>query len=146
MESYSRHLIIMATWFWGLPWSCEQVKSCLQCRRRGFDPWFEKIPGGREWQSTPVFFPGESYEKWSLVGCSPKGRKESDMTEHAHILFNMNFTLMPSYLLQLSHHVKYETSDEFIACWLNLRNCPSHLEKWSRGVVSIGKVGQVHRL
>ena len=33
----------------------------------------------------------------------------------------------------------------FIECWLNLRNCPSHLEKWSRGVVIIEKAGQVHR-
>ena len=28
--------------------------------RRGFDPWFEKIPWRRAWQPTPVFLPRES--------------------------------------------------------------------------------------
>ena len=30
---------------------------------------------------TPVFLPGESYGLRSLVGYSPRGRKESDTTE-----------------------------------------------------------------
>ena len=41
----------------------------------------------REWQSTPVLFPGESHRRRSLAGYSPWGRKESDMTErltHTH--------------------------------------------------------------
>ena len=33
-----------------------------------------------KWQSTPVFLPGESHGQRSLVGYSPKGCKESDMT------------------------------------------------------------------
>ena len=40
-----------------------------------------KIPWRREWQSTPVFLPGESHGQRSLGGYSPQGRKESDMTE-----------------------------------------------------------------
>ena len=28
--------------------------------RHGFDPWVEKIPWRRAWQTTPVFLPGES--------------------------------------------------------------------------------------
>ena len=35
----------------------------------------------RKWQPTPVFLPGESHGRRSLVGCSPWGRTESDMTE-----------------------------------------------------------------
>ena len=35
----------------------------------------------REWQPTPVFLSGESHGKRSLVGYSPWGHKESDMTE-----------------------------------------------------------------
>ena len=31
----------------------------------------------------PVFLPGESHGQRSLVGYSPKGRRESDMTEQA---------------------------------------------------------------
>ena len=33
---------------------------------------------GQGWQPTPVFLPGESHEWRSLVGYSPRGRKESD--------------------------------------------------------------------
>ena len=40
-----------------------------------------KIAGRRQWHPTPVLLPGKSYERRSLVGCSPWGRKESDMTE-----------------------------------------------------------------
>ena len=31
----------------------------LQCGRPRFDPWVRKIPWRREWQPTPVFWPGE---------------------------------------------------------------------------------------
>ena len=39
-----------------------------------------KIPWRRKWQPTPVFLPGNSYGQKILVGYSPWGRKESDMT------------------------------------------------------------------
>ena len=35
----------------------------------------------RKWQLTPVFLPGESQGRGSLVGCSLWGRTESDTTE-----------------------------------------------------------------
>ena len=35
----------------------------------------------RQWQTTPVLLPGKSHGRRSLVGCSPWGGKESDMTE-----------------------------------------------------------------
>ena len=35
----------------------------------------------RKWQPTPVFLPGESQGRGSLVGCRPWGRAESDITE-----------------------------------------------------------------
>ena len=40
-----------------------------------------KIPWRREWLPTAVFFPEESHGQRSLVGCSPWGYKESDLTE-----------------------------------------------------------------
>ena len=55
--------------------------QCLQCRRPGFDPWVEKIPWRRAWQTTPVFLPRESHEQRSLASYGPWGRKEVDMTE-----------------------------------------------------------------
>ena len=35
-------------------------------------------------RSTPVFLLGKSHGQGSLVGYSPRGRKESDATEHTH--------------------------------------------------------------
>ena len=35
----------------------------------------------RKWQPTPVFLPGESQGRGSLVGCRLWGRKESDTAE-----------------------------------------------------------------
>ena len=55
-----------------------------QCRRLRLDPWVEKIPWRRKWQPTPVFLPGESHGQRNLVGYSPRGQKESDMTEHTY--------------------------------------------------------------
>ena len=59
----------------------QMVKNPPQCRRLGFNPWVGKIPWRREWQPTPVFWPGEFRAQRSLVGYSPRGRKESDTTE-----------------------------------------------------------------
>ena len=44
-----------------------------------------KIPWKREWLPFPVYLPGEFHGQKSLVGYSPWGRKELDMTEHACI-------------------------------------------------------------
>ena len=40
-----------------------------------------KIPWRMAWQPTPVFLPGESHGQRRLVGYSPQGCKELDMTE-----------------------------------------------------------------
>ena len=64
-----------------LPWWLRGWKSCLQCRRLGFDPCVRKIPQWREWLPTPVFLPRESHGQRSLVGYSPWGHKELDTTE-----------------------------------------------------------------
>ena len=50
-------------------------------RRCGWDPWVGKISWSRKWLPTPVFLPEKSYGQRRPVGYSPKGRKESDMTE-----------------------------------------------------------------
>ena len=42
-------------------------KICLRCRSSGFDLWVRKILWRREWQSTPVFLPGEFHEQRSLA-------------------------------------------------------------------------------
>ena len=50
-------------------------------KRLEFDPWVGKIPWSRAWQPTVVSLPGESHGPWELVGYSPWGCKEWDMTE-----------------------------------------------------------------
>ena len=44
----------------------------------------------RQWHLTPVFLPGKSQGRRSLVGCSPCGREESDMTEWLHFHFSLS--------------------------------------------------------
>ena len=50
-------------------------------RDEGLIPEVRKIPWRRAWQPTPVFSPGEFHGQRSLVGYSPWGCKESDMTK-----------------------------------------------------------------
>ena len=65
----------------GLPWWLRWWSICLQCERPWFEAWVRKIPWRSEWQATPVFLPGEFHGQRSLMGYSPWGHKESDMTE-----------------------------------------------------------------
>ena len=47
----------------------------------------------RKWQPTPVFLPGESHGRGSLVCCRLWGRTESDMTEatqHSNVIIEYN--------------------------------------------------------
>ena len=71
----------------GLSERLQRSRICLQCRRRSrcrFSPWVGKIPWRRRWQLTLVFLPGKSHGQRNLVGYSPQGCKESDMTQHMH--------------------------------------------------------------
>ena len=44
----------------------------------------------RQWQPRPVLLPGDSHGWRNLVGCSPWGRKELDMTERFHFHFSLS--------------------------------------------------------
>ena len=48
----------------------------------GTSTWFRR----RQWHPTPVLLPGKSHGQRSLVGCSPLGCQESDMTNDQKIL------------------------------------------------------------
>ena len=47
------------------------------------------VAGRRQWHPTPVFLPGKSHGWRSLVGCTPWGHEESDMTEQLHFHFSL---------------------------------------------------------
>ena len=65
-------------WLGGFPGGVSGKEPTCQ---RGLDPWVGKILWRRTWQPTPVFLPGESHGQRSLAGYSPRGPKETDMTE-----------------------------------------------------------------
>src|SRR5574339_119085 len=44
----------------------------------------------RRWHPTPVLLPGKSHGPRSLVGCSPRGREESDTTERLPFHFSLS--------------------------------------------------------
>ena len=72
-----------------LPRWCSGKESACHCRRHKrhvFSPSVGKIPWSWEWWPTPVFLSGKFHGQRSLVGYSPWGCKELDMTEQFHFL------------------------------------------------------------
>ena len=76
-----------STLAWKIPWMEEPGRlQSMGLLRVGHD-WvtslslFTFMHRRRKWQPTPVFLPGESQGRGSLVGCHLWGRTESDMTE-----------------------------------------------------------------
>ena len=73
------------------PFQGPKLGSCLTLRNEFFKETYvltkqeisglERSSKRRNWQPTPVFLPGKSYGWRSLVGYSPWGHKELDMTE-----------------------------------------------------------------
>ena len=56
--------------------------------------WVRKIPWRRAWQPTPGYLPEESHGQRNVVGYSPWGHKESDMTEVTkHICLQPQLTI-----------------------------------------------------
>ena len=70
----------------------KNLPTCRRCTRHWFNPRIGKVSWKRAWQPTPVFLPGESHGQRSLVGYSPLGHKELDMTKvntHTYHYCNM---------------------------------------------------------
>ena len=80
------HSIYMYLMFLG-----SESKESACNMRDGFNPWVAKSPWRREWPPTPVFVPGEFPGQRSLLGYSPWGRRESDMTERLTLFFTFTF-------------------------------------------------------
>ena len=60
----------------GFPGGSDGKEVTCQCRKNRFDPWVRKSPWRRKWQPTPVFLPGESHGRRSLVGSMGFSRQE----------------------------------------------------------------------
>ena len=64
----------------GSSWPGDGIRfSYVSCWRKQWQPTWR-----RQWHPTPGLLPGKSHGWRSLVGCSPRGRKESDTTERLH--------------------------------------------------------------
>ena len=76
-----------STLAWKIPWTEEpRGLQSLGSQGVGHDSatslsLFTFLHWRRKWQPTPVFLPGESQGRWSLVGCRLWGHTESDTTE-----------------------------------------------------------------
>ena len=72
---------------WKIPWMEKPGRLQSMGSRRVRHDWatslslFTFMHWRRKWQPTPVFLPGESQWRQSLVGCRLWGRTESDTTE-----------------------------------------------------------------
>ena len=80
---------------WKIPWMEEPGRlQSMGSQRVGHD-WATSLSLSaeirrRQWHPTPVLLPGKSHGWRSLVGCSPWGRKESDMTERLHFHLSLS--------------------------------------------------------
>ena len=76
-----------STLAWKIPWMEEPGGLQSMGSLRVGQDWatslwlFTFMHWRRKWQPTPVFLPGESQERRSLVGCRLSGHTESDITE-----------------------------------------------------------------
>ena len=73
-----------STLAWKIPWmedpgGPQSMGSLSQTRLTDFT--FTFLHWRKKWQPTPVFLPGESQGRGSLVSCRLWGRTESDTTE-----------------------------------------------------------------
>ena len=59
----------------------------------------QEDPLERAWQPTPVFLPGKFHGQKSQASCSPRGLKESIMTEHACTMSSTQYILELFYLV-----------------------------------------------
>ena len=84
MKAMAPHSSTLA---WKIPWMEEPGRlQPMGSRRVGHDratslSLFIFMHRRRKWQPTPVFLPGESQGRGSLVGCHLWGCTESDTTE-----------------------------------------------------------------
>ena len=81
---------------WKIPWMEEPGRLQSMGSLRVRYNWatsrslFTFVHWRRQWQPTPVLLPGESHGRRSLVGCSPRGRKDSDTTERLPFHFSLS--------------------------------------------------------
>ena len=85
----------------------------------------------RKWQPTPVSLSGKSSGQWNLVGCSPRGRKESATTERLTLWLKHLWGTVPPHRGRPRWTWPLFPCVPFLLrlCFLTLR----YIEKWRSG-------------
>ena len=76
--------LIFIIWIYGIHICVSIIIDIFNLHYSILDYW------RRQWHLTPVLLPGKSHGWRSLVGCSPWGCEESDMTEQLHFPFSLS--------------------------------------------------------
>ena len=86
----------------GLPWWLSGKESACSAGDLGSILGWRRSP--REWNDYPltVFWPGESLRQRSLVGYSPYGSKESDITERLTITQQWEYSILKDHRKEFS--------------------------------------------
>ena len=122
-------------------WLSGKESSC-QCRGHRFlIPGLGRPPWRRKWQPTPVFLPGKSHGQRSLVGCSPWGCKEMDMTSWLNSNNSVLLYFFCFFFLAFTHILKYRyhrkvciLNDQLLWVVVTLRqNCVEKRALWLGG-------------
>ena len=101
-----------------------------------FAPWVGKIPWRRKWQPTPVFLPGESHGRRSLVGYSPRCCKESDMTERLHLHTKLMLNLEIFFIIYIAISININ-NDNSATCKNDMKKFCDHHSKFRKQCLSV---------
>jgi len=121
-----------------LPWWLWWWKFCLKYKRPRFNPWVKKIPWGMDTRiPILVFLPGKSHGQKILVGYTPWGCKDSDMTEwltvythtHTHIhIYRHKHMHHFFFIFPCVHSLIHLKSPTTVASLLKLMNLYWHIK------------------
>ena len=97
----------------------EFARQCGRHRGRRLDPWVRKIPWRRKWQPTPVFLPWKLQGQRRLMGYSPWGHKEPDVTERlTRFLFLLKHSFFMEDVLPFGRWLKLSATKTKFLCWV----------------------------
>ena len=85
-------MFFLMVFFWGASLVAQRLQRLLMMWETWVQPLGREDPLEKKWQPAPVFLPGESHGWRNLVGYSPQGCKELDMTERPLHFTSLHFT------------------------------------------------------
>ena len=128
---------------WKIPWTEEpgglQSMGSLRVRHDWATSFslFTFMHWRRKWRPTPVFLPGESQGRGSLVGCRLWGRTESDTTEVTQQQQQLRTTAFTHYLFLIRHC--YTCLTLFVHRRVNRIEPISGRDTWTREGLKLAK-------